>query len=144
MSRTIAALLLLFVVHAAGLATAQNSNNICNTTHVGHCYTDVEWNVGWYWANNPPSIATCVAYHQMFTMGDFWGMCNHLDLPDREQNGSNNDGGANGQSQSDSLAFKLTSQSHEWRESDSNPCPFEGLDPIIDYDNGTFTCATSF
>ncbi len=56
--------------------------NICYTTHAGHCYTDVEWKAGWFWANNPPSLQSCIAYHSQFPMGDFWGMCNHINLPD--------------------------------------------------------------
>ena len=113
----------------------QQDDNLCYTTHAGHCYEEVEWKIGWYWANNPPSVESCVTYHQLYSMGDFWGMCN----------GINFETGYNGGSQSeDDYDVSLTNQWHALPEDGSSPCPWEGLDPIIDYDDSTFICATDF
>ena len=124
-----------------GVAHASQNNNICYTTHVGHCVEQVEWDAGWYWANNPPSVESCVIYHQLYTMGDFWGMCNGIDLPEDDDYHNNevHEPVAGG-----GYEVALTNQWHALPEDGSNPCPWQGLDPIIDYEDGTFICATDF
>ena len=134
-------LILLF----APAATSQNEPNICWTTHVGHCYSDVEWYAGWFWAKYPPSLSSCISYHSIFSMGDFWGMCNGIDLPDDTpvaQPPNVDSGGASGSGNDQTAA--LTSQWHALPGNSSDPCPVEGLDPIINYEDGTYICGTSF
>ena len=123
-----------------GGVQAEQDNNLCYTSHAGHCYTDVEWNVGWYWANNPPSIATCVAYHQMFTMGDFWGMCNHLNLPDNDQDGASGDGSGSMNTGSLHPVYAVTLDTSYG----SGQCnlPPDGVQDDSSYD--TSSCATDF
>ena len=130
----ISVLVVALSLFVGGALAAEQDDNLCYTTQAGNCNTDLEWNVGWYWANNPPSADSCAQYHDIYD-SDIWGMCSGIDY----------ENSAYAQSQAQiQLAFELTSQSHALPDDDSNPCPFEGLDPIIDYENGTYTCGTSF
>ena len=113
----------------------QQDDNICYTTHAGHCVEDLEWQIGWYWANYPPSPQSCAEYHKLYTMGDFWGMCNGIDYDTGDNDGSQSDG---------DYDVSRTNQWHKLPEDESEACPWQGLDPWIDYDEGTFICVTDF
>ena len=117
-----------------GAVAAEQDDNLCFTTHAGQCHTDQDWQVGWFWANNPPSSESCGAYHDIYA-SDAWGMCDGVsfDSSDKDEE----------QKEAQRL-FELTSQWHEMPEDESSACPHEGLDPIIDYETGTYTCGTSF
>lgn len=139
MSRKIVVSLLFFVLLAALPAVAQASEsvsgNICFTQPQYQCDEDIEWQIGYFWANHTPSPESCAHYHQHFDVGDIWGMCEGIQ--------SNGAAAAAEDAKAERL-FKLTSQWHAFPGGDSNPCPGEGLDPIMDYENNTFICATSF
>ena len=134
-SLKLSVLVLAICLFIGSAQAAEQDDNLCYTTHAGHCYTDLEWQVGWYWANNPPSAESCARYHELYPQGDFWGMCSGINWDTSGTEWS--------QDQAE-LAFSLTSQWHELPEDESSACPFEGLDPIIDYENNTYVCATSF
>ena len=142
MSRKIVVPLLFFVLLAVLPAVAQasetNGGNICFTQPQYQCDEQIEWEIGYFWANHTPSPESCAHYHQHFDIGDIWGMCDGIDA-----------GGAGAADTEPSpaqieRAFKLTSQWHAMPDDESSACPFEGLDPIIDYENNTYICGTSF
>ena len=138
MLRTLLRFVIIGLICTISVSADSGEPNICNTTHVGHCYEDVEWQVGWFWANHPPSASSCALYHQRFTMGDFWGMCNGINQAEEEL-----DGGGYSEADSDPQ-FLRTSRWHALPDDWSTACPWEGLDPIIDYEENTFICATDF
>ena len=158
MSRLTICFLLLIILLLPGLAAAQSSDNLCYTAFNRACYDDIEWEIGYFWAHNAPSKASCAKYHWTFgdRIGDIWGMCNEYGMPDPNSptsgsppdNGANGVNGVNGASGTDDsdadLVFKLTSRWHAITQDQEYLCPVEGLDPIIDYENNTFVCATGF
>ncbi len=137
-----------FMVSAVGFA----DDNLCHSSKAGHCYDDIEWQIGYFWARNEPSVASCANYHYTFgaVIGDIWGFCNEYGMPDPDSPTNarppdNGDNGANGANGADAdYVFKLTSQSHPMPDGDADPCPVAGLDPIINYEDNTFVCGTSF
>ena len=128
------ALVFCIFIGGAMAVAAEQDDNLCFSTHAGQCKDDHEWQVGWFWANNPPSAESCSAFHDLYG-NDSWGMCKGIDF-----DSSDND---EEQKEAQRL-FELTSQWHELPEDESSACPHEGLDPIIDYETGTYTCGTSF
>ena len=138
MLRKLLCFVIIGLIGSSSVIANSGEPNICNTTHVGHCYEDVEWQVGWFWANLPPSSSSCALYHLRFTMGDFWGMCNGINQKSEDDaNGSYSEADSDPQ-------FLRTSRWHPLPEDWSTACPWEGLDPIIDYEENTFICATDF
>ena len=132
-SKLIALAFLVLMLVAPALA-AEDEPNLCYTTHAGQCTTDSDWQTGWFWANHPPSESSCDLYQQRFGE-DAWGVCDDI-------SGSADDSQSSA-AESQQL-FELTSQWHSWSGEDSNPCPYEGLDPIVNREDNTFVCATSF
>ena len=138
MTALITIISIIFVLIAAAPAfAADDEPNLCFTTHADQCQNDNDWQIGWFWANHPPSESSCDLYGQRFGH-DAWGMCS---------------GGANASSDGDEKqeqkseaehVFELTSEWQSLPEGDAAPCPYEGLDPIIDEEGGSFICATSF
>ena len=138
MHRYMLGLIFIAVALIAPVLAAENEPNLCYTTHAGQCQTDTDWQKGWFWANHPPSVSSCALYHQRFTMGDFWGMCNGINQADDELD----DGGYSGAGVDPAVEY-----THTWHalpDDWSTACPWEGLDPIIDYEDNTFICATDF
>ena len=84
MSRLTICFLLLIILLLPGLAAAQSSDNLCYTAFNRACYDDIEWEIGYFWAHNAPSKASCAKYHWTFgdRIGDIWGMCNEYGMPD--------------------------------------------------------------
>ena len=127
-------LIYLALMVIAPVLAAENEPNLCYTTHAGQCQTDTDWQKGWFWANHPPSQSSCDLYQQRFGDDD-WGMCG----------GINGDDDSNQSSDGDSDMF--VSRTHSWNpmpEDESTACPWEGVDPIIDYQDNTFICSTDF
>ena len=108
--------------------------NLCSTTHAGQCVTPLDWEIGWFWANHPVSVSSCDLFQQRFG-SDVWNMCDEIYQAAAD---------AMYDEATAQRTFTLTSKWHRWGGEGSNPCPYEGLDPIIDYENNTFVCATSF
>ena len=141
--RAICCFVALFVFCVAAVSS-ENEPNICYTTHAGHCYTQVEWEAGWFWAHHSVSVATCVKYHGTFTMGDFWGMCNHIDLPDdtnsAQPNGASGSSGGSGDGVSLHPDYVVTLNTSYG----SGKCelPPDGVEDDYSYD--TSSCMTDF
>ena len=133
-SKLIALTFLVLMLVAPALA-AEGEANLCYTTHAGQCNTDEDWQVGWFWANHPPGNSSCDLYQQRFG-DDAWNMCG-------DTNSKGSDDSQTSKSESQRL-FELTSQWQAMPEDGSSPCPYEGLDPIMNYEDNTFVCATSF
>ena len=139
MFRAIAISILLFCIVLVGSAqNDSNDPNLCFHQMAGQCTTDTEWAIGWFWGTYGVSQASCNQYNDIYgsTVGDIWGMCAQLA-----------NGGAQGTADDDADAervFLLTSRWHPMPASGAEPCPFEGLDPIINYEDNTFVCATGF
>ena len=124
----------LVVLLIAPVLAAEDEPNLCYTTHAGLCQTDSDWQTGWFWANHPPSQSSCDLYQGLYGNDD-WGMCSQF--------GGSSDDGQPSAAESQQL-FELTSQWHAMPDDGSSPCPYEGLDPIMNYEDNTFVCATSF
>ena len=161
MLRIVAASFFLFVLLTSGVGAAESGANLCFTTPYYVCYDQIEWEIGSFWAHNPPSVANCAKYHYHFggVIGDIWGMCNEYGMPDPDSptasrppdngsNGANATNGANGNIDADDAdpdyIFKLTSEWQPIPPGVTNLCPIVGLDPIINYEENTFLCATGF
>ena len=114
-----------------------------------------------FWAHNPPSVANCAKYHYHFggVIGDIWGMCNEYGMPDPDSptasrppdNWSNGANAAMAQmgtltpmTPTRTISSKLTSEWQPIPPGVTNLCPIVGLDPIINYEENTFLCATGF
>lgn len=126
----------------AGAVKAAPQDNLCFTTKAGACQSDIEWEIGYFWGHNEVSLDSCSAYFRAFgaSVGDIWGMCaSYLPDPQGAEAATETDDDANAE-----LVFLLTSRDHPWQGEGSNACPVEGLDPIINYEENTFVCGTSF
>ena len=131
-----------FLLLIASAALAADDDNLCYTTYAGACNSDIEWEIGWFWANHEANLDNCSTYQQFYgnSVGDIWGMCAQHQPAAQ---------GAEAETETESEAqaeyiFFLTSQDHPWHGEGSNPCPVEGLDPIINYEENTFVCGTGF
>ena len=139
MHRAITIIVLLFIAALVGSAQSDSSDsNLCFHEMAGTCSTDTEWSIGWFWGTYGVSQASCNQYNQIYgsTVGDIWSLCAQFDS---EGSQGTTDDYANAE-----LAFTLTSRWHALPASGVEPCPFEGLDPIINYEENTFVCATDF
>ena len=138
-----------FICLLALTGSAFASDNLCHTTMAGHCYSDIEWEIGYFWAHNEPSVESCAEYHYLFgdTIGDIWGFCNEFGMPDPDSptSGSPPNNVPNQSSTSSSDGVPLNQYGVVLNTSyGSGQCnlPPEGVEDDYSYD--TSSCQTSF
>ena len=143
MFRAIAIFLFLFsIVPLGGAQTDDSDSNLCYHDMAGQCTTDTEWSIGWFWGTNGVSEGSCKQYNEIYssTVGDIWGMCAEYDNADAEWTAEWTE-----EDQAEAQRFfELTSRWHPMPASGGNPCPGDGMGPIIDYEENTFICASGF
>ena len=134
MKRYVLCMVFFGLICATSVFANSGEPNLCNTTHAGQCKTDKDWQIGWFWANHPPSVSSCDLFQQRYG-SDVWNKCDAIYQAAADALYSEADS---------QRLFSLTSQWHSWGGENSNPCPYEGLDPIVNREDNTFVCATSF
>ncbi len=128
----------------AGAAQAGSQANLCNTTMAGACWGDVEWHIGWFWAHNEPSVASCATYHHTFGgyIGDIWGFCNEIGMPHPDTPTASYSGGDSSSSSGQSLHPRYVVTLNTSYGSGKCELPPDGVEDDYTYD--TSSCQTDF